>query len=200
MLLLDLDHFKELNETVGFVAGDAVLRAVALRLVELRGPTDVVARLGDDDFAFLLSNFRQDVDVQRVANGLLQALRKPLDFGGHEIFATASLGVSLYPWDGEDAQTLLRNAEKALHTAKRQGRSRVQLYAATLGTADFETLELKTSLRHWWRRASSRSSISPRSSAPRGPFAGWRLSSTGTTRREGSSDRGSSSSWPRPSG
>jgi diguanylate cyclase (GGDEF)-like protein len=148
VMIVDLDHFKELNETVGFAAGDAVLRAVAERLVDLRRPADLLARFGDDDFAFLLSDFARDTEVERLAREIVGTVGRPLDFSGHELLVTASVGASLYPWDGEDAATLLRNAETAVHAAKRLGRSRAQLYAATLGTADFGTMELKTALRH----------------------------------------------------
>ncbi len=148
MIIVDLDHFKELNETVGFAAGDAVLRAVAERLVDLRRPADLLARFGDDDFAFLLSDFARDTEVENLARQIVSTVGRPLDFGGQELLVTASVGASLFPWDGEDAATLLRNAETAVHAAKRLGRSRAQLYAATLGTADFGTMELKTALRH----------------------------------------------------
>ncbi len=148
VMIVDLDHFKELNETVGFAAGDAVLRAIAERLLELRGRADLLARFGDDDFAFLLSDFARDTEVERLAREIVGIVGRPLDFSGHELLVTASVGASLYPWDGEDAATLLRNAETAVDAAKRLGRSRAQLYAATLGTADFGTMELKTALRH----------------------------------------------------
>lgn len=146
LLLLDLDHFKDLNDTVGYATGDALLRAAADRLAELRRPGELVARLGDDDFAVLMSDARNGEGIEARARQILQTMRMPYDFSGQALAVTSSAGVSLYPWDGRDAATILRSAEKALGAAKRRGRNCLQQYAATLGTADFDTLQLKTSL------------------------------------------------------
>ncbi len=146
LLRLDLDHFKEVNETFGYAVGDFLLRSVAKRLVGLRRGTDLVARFGDDEFIYLIRELPRDDDVRELAEGILAALSKPHDFGGEELAVSASLGASVYPWDGEDAQTLLRNAENALHAAKRQGRNRIRLYAPTLGGSGFEKLQLKLAL------------------------------------------------------
>ena len=146
LLRLDLDHFKEVNETFGYAVGDFLLRSVAKRLVGLRRGTDLVARFGDDEFIYLIRELPRDDDVRQLAEGILNELSKPHDFGGEELAVSASLGASVYPWDGEDAQTLLRNAENALHAAKRQGRNRIRLYAPTLGGSGFEKLQLKLAL------------------------------------------------------
>ncbi len=146
LLRLDLDHFKEVNETFGYAVGDFLLRSVSERLVERRRGTDLVARFGDDEFIFLVTELGDDADVRQIAEQILAELSRPYDFGGEELAVSASLGASVYPWDGEDAQTLLRNAENALHAAKRQGRNRVRLYAPTLGVSGFEKLQLKLAL------------------------------------------------------
>ncbi len=146
LLRLDLDHFKEINETFGYAVGDFLLRSVAKRLVSLRRGTDLVARFGDDEFIYLIRELPHDDDVRHLAEGILAELAKPHDFGGEELAVSASLGASVYPWDGEDSQTLLRNAENALHAAKRQGRNRIRLYAPTLGDSGFEKLQLKLAL------------------------------------------------------
>jgi diguanylate cyclase (GGDEF)-like protein len=146
LLRLDLDHFKEVNETFGYAVGDFLLRSVAKRLVGLRRGTDLVARFGDDEFICLIRELPRDDDVRQRAESILAELSKPHDFGGEKLAVTASLGASVYPWDGEDAQTLLRNAENALHSAKRQGRNRIRLYAPTLGGSGFEKLQLKLAL------------------------------------------------------
>ena len=146
LLLLDLDHFKELNDTVGYAVGDSVLRATADRLAGLRGSGDVIARLGDDDFALLNVSGVDTAGAEQRAQEILAALRVPYDFGGQPLALTASIGLSVFPWDGHDAGTLLRTAQKALQEAKRHGRNCVRVYTATLGTADFDALELKTSL------------------------------------------------------
>jgi diguanylate cyclase (GGDEF)-like protein len=146
LLRLDLDHFKEVNETFGYAVGDSLLRSVAERLVALRSGTDLVARFGDDEFIYLTHELPRDDDVRQLAEGILGELSKPYDFGGEELAISASLGASVYPWDGEDPQTLLRNAENALFAAKRQGRNRIRLYAPTLGGSGFEKLQLKLAL------------------------------------------------------
>ena len=146
LLRLDLDRFKEVNETYGYAVGDFLLQSVAKRLVARRRGTDLVARFGDDEFIYLICELPPDADVRQLAEGILGELSKPHDFGGEELAISASLGASVYPWDGEDAQTLLRNAENALHAAKRQGRNRIRLYAPTLGGSGFEKLQLKLAL------------------------------------------------------
>jgi len=146
LLLLDLDHFRELNETVGYAVGDTVLRATADRLSGLRATGDVVARLGDDDFALLMASAGDSSRADERAREVLTDLRAPYDLGGQPVALTASIGLSLFPWDGHEAATLLRTAQKALQEAKRHGRNCLRFYTATLGTADFDALELKTSL------------------------------------------------------
>jgi diguanylate cyclase (GGDEF)-like protein len=146
LLLLDLDHFKELNDTVGYAVGDSVLQATADRLAGLRGSSEIVARLGDDDFALLMTSGGDSAHAEQRAQEILAALRVPYDFGGQPLALTASAGLGLFPWDGHDPGTLLRTAQKALQEAKRHGRNCLRVYTATLGTADFDSLELKTSL------------------------------------------------------
>jgi diguanylate cyclase (GGDEF)-like protein len=146
LLRLDLDHFKEVNETFGYAVGDFLLQSVAKRLVARRRGTDLVARFGDDEFIYLIRELPRDDDVRQLAEEILGELSQPHDFGGEKLAVSASLGASVYPWDGEDAQTLLRNAENALHAAKRLGRNRIRLYAPTLGGSGFEKLQLKLAL------------------------------------------------------
>ena len=116
----------------------------------MRRGTDLLARFGDDEFIYLIRELPRDDDVRKLAEGILAELSKPHDFGGEELTISASLGASVYPWDGEDAQTLLRNAENALHAAKRQGRNRLRLYAPTHSSARMPSAS--------WRTSSSRGS------------------------------------------
>ena len=116
---------------------------IEIGFVPLQVAEHVECRVG---LPFLEQHDAEVVAVDRerqLAEGILGELSKPYNFGGEELAVSASLGASVYPWDGEDAQTLLRNAENALHAAKRQGRNRIRLYAPTLGGSGFEKLQLK---------------------------------------------------------
>jgi diguanylate cyclase (GGDEF)-like protein len=148
ILLVDLDHFKEVNDTFGYAVGDFLLQSVAGRLLALRRKTDILARFGDDEFSYLIAEIRDTEDMKAIAAEALEAVSAPHDFGGQKLAVSASIGGSLYPWDGEDAQTLLRNAENALYTAKKQGRGHYRLYAPTMGGYAFEKLQLKMALGH----------------------------------------------------
>ncbi|MEE8278382.1 MAG: EAL domain-containing protein [Thermoanaerobaculia bacterium] len=146
VLLLDFDHLKEVNETFGYAVGDFLLRSVAKRLTGARTGDDLLARFGDDEFVFMIRDASGGTDFRQIAGSILQAVSEPYDFSGQQLSVTASLGASLYPWDGEDAQTLMRNAENALRSAKALGRNRYRLYAPTMGAFAFEKLQLKMAL------------------------------------------------------
>ena len=146
VVLVDLDHFKEVNDTFGYAVGDFLLRSVAQRLLEFRDGTDLVGRFGDDEFALMISEIERGEEVRELVERVLREVSRPHDFGGQELKISASIGGSIFPWDGEDGQTLLRNAENALSTAKKQGRSHYRLYAPTMGGYAFEKLQLKMAL------------------------------------------------------
>jgi len=146
IFLLDLDHFKDVNDTFGFTVGDFLLRSVAERLTQLGRPADIISRLGDDEFGLLLGEIGEGDAIREIAADIVQTINRPHDFGGHQLAVTASVGASVYPWDGEDGQTLLRNAQNALSTAKRQGRNRFSIYAPTMAGNAFEKLQLKLAL------------------------------------------------------
>jgi diguanylate cyclase (GGDEF)-like protein len=146
VLLMDIDHFKEVNDTFGYAVGDFLLRSIAERLATTRKGADLLARFGDDEFIFMVSDFSSNDHFKEIATEILAAVSEPHDFSGQQLVITASLGASLYPWDGEDAQTLMRNAENALQAAKIQGRNRIRLYAPTMGVNAFEKLQLKMAL------------------------------------------------------
>jgi diguanylate cyclase (GGDEF)-like protein/PAS domain S-box-containing protein len=148
VLYLDLDRFKPVNDSFGHAAGDRLIQVVAERLRTCVREGDTVARLGGDEFTLLLPGVSQVVDVARVAEKVLDTLRSPFQIDGREIFATASIGISLYPEDGQDVETLVKNADAAMYRAKQQGRDNYQLYAPALNATALERLALESDLRH----------------------------------------------------
>jgi diguanylate cyclase (GGDEF)-like protein len=123
LLMLDLDHFKDINDTLGHDAGDALLRSVSERLVKAYRASDTVARLGGDEFAIILPDVRGEQDLIRPTEALLQLLRHPVEHGGQVFTISASVGGAIYPNDTADAAQLLKNADIALYQAKAEGRN-----------------------------------------------------------------------------
>lgn len=128
VLLLDLDRFKEINDTLGHDAGDALLQAVARRLSAERRATDVMARLGGDEFAVVLVRLRSPDEVRAAGERILASFADPFRHEGHELSVRASVGASLFPNDGQDAAMLLKNADIALYQAKGQGRGNLMFF------------------------------------------------------------------------
>ncbi|MBF0613860.1 MAG: diguanylate cyclase [Magnetococcales bacterium] len=129
VMLFDLDHFKGINDTLGHAAGDDLLREVANRLKGCVRESDTVARLGGDEFTAVLTNLSDASQVRKVAKKMLKALGKKYLLTGQKIAVTASIGVSLYPDDGDDLADLLDKADKALYHAKSAGRDTVRFFA-----------------------------------------------------------------------
>lgn len=157
-LLLDIDRFKEINETRGYKLGDQLLEMVAARLLQSLRKTDYVARSADgnsapvarqggDEFALMLTDLAQLDDAGRVAQRILQSLTQPFVLGGEEIFATASIGIAVAPSDGSDVDSLLQSAETAMYCAKRQGGNNFQFYAESMNEAMLKRLDLEANLR-----------------------------------------------------
>ncbi len=147
MLFLDLDRFKKINDTLGHAAGDRLLQAVAERLKKMLREGDTIARLGGDEFMILLSGVKAVEDAAKVAEKILFAIRPSFTINGHELHITTSIGISLYPYDGHDTDTLVKNADIALYRAKEYGRNNYQLYTASMNARAFEQLALENSLR-----------------------------------------------------
>ncbi len=147
VLFLDVDRFKVINDSLGHSMGDRLLCAVAERLLGSVREGDTVARLGGDEFTLLLHGLNRAMDVTRVADKVLEALRQPFRLEGRELYVSASMGISVYPLDGEDAEALVKNADTAMYRAKEQGRDNFQLYAAAMNESAAERLSLESALR-----------------------------------------------------
>jgi len=146
VLFLDLDRFKEVNDSLGHAEGDALLVQVATRLRSLTRKTDTVCRLGGDEFVLLLPDADR-AGALRVADKLLAIFRQPFSVAGHDLGATVSIGIALYPHDGADFAELLKNADAALYRAKRDGRNAWAFYDPEMNAAIFERLVLEGELR-----------------------------------------------------
>jgi diguanylate cyclase (GGDEF)-like protein/PAS domain S-box-containing protein len=147
LLFVDLDKFKQINDSLGHYIGDGVLRSVATRLGDYLREGDTLARIGGDEFTVIVESLEQSQYVGIVAQKLLRAFEKPFHLEGHEFYLTASIGVSLYPSDGKDADTLLRNADAAMYRAKDEGRNTFEFYTEDMTVMAFERVLMETSLR-----------------------------------------------------
>jgi diguanylate cyclase (GGDEF)-like protein len=145
---LDLDRFKQINDTLGHQAGDELLKEVARRLKTCVRESDTIARLGGDEFVVLLPELRDEQDAAGIARKILTALARPFTLLGQEFRVTASIGISTYPLGGLDEQTLTKNADIAMYHAKEAGKNNFQFYSEQLNASSLERLALESSLRH----------------------------------------------------
>ena len=153
---LDLDRFKHINDSLGHPVGDLLLKGIAVRLKEQLRDIDTVARLGGDEFIILLPGLHQASDADHIATKLLNCFTAPFQAGEHEFFISASIGTSLYPKDGCDVATLIKNADAAMYRSKAKGRNRVERYTRDLTAQASE----RVALEHELRRAIERNELS----------------------------------------
>lgn len=147
VIFIDLDRFKHVNDSFGHTLGDSLLQKVAGRLSQCVRADDTVARIGGDEFILLLEDVSEEQGASIVADKVLGAFSTPLQINDHEIFVTPSLGIAVYPSNGEDADTLLRNADAAMYQAKQNGGNTFAFYTQALTERAFERVRLEGSLR-----------------------------------------------------
>jgi diguanylate cyclase (GGDEF)-like protein/PAS domain S-box-containing protein len=152
LLCMDLDHFKNVNDMLGHAMGDALLKQVAQRLGGVVRESDTLARLGGDEFVVILPGIDDGAEAQRMAQRMQEALAPPIRLDGQEHFVTASIGITLYPLDGDDPQVLLRNADLAMYKAKEIGRDRYRFFTQEINQRLQERLALEVQLRGAVRR------------------------------------------------
>ncbi|MBI5751818.1 MAG: EAL domain-containing protein [Hydrogenophilales bacterium] len=147
VMFLDIDHFKDVNDTLGHEAGNELLQAAAKRLQDCFRPSDTVARFGGDEFAVVLADVGHVDDAVQVAQHVVDGFKEPFDILGHEMFVTFSMGITLYPFDDSNVENLLRNADSAMYSAKAAGRNCYRFYAVAMTARATERLALQTGLR-----------------------------------------------------
>jgi diguanylate cyclase (GGDEF)-like protein len=147
VLCLDLDHFKNVNDTLGHAAGDELLGRFSDRLTGCLRVVDTVGRMGGDEFALILVTEPGQQGASVVANRIQDAVRRPFDLNGHEVILTASTGISLYPADAHDPDVLIQYAETAMYRAKQAGRDRFRFFTAEMNTEMLVRLDLEAALR-----------------------------------------------------
>jgi diguanylate cyclase (GGDEF)-like protein/PAS domain S-box-containing protein len=147
VLFLDLDQFKVVNDSLGHAAGDRLLIEIAGRLQRTIRESDTVARVGGDEFTFLLPGVVRGEDAARAAQKILDAVSRPIEIDGHRLYVTTSIGISLYPADGEEAEALLGSADIAMYRAKELGRNGFQLSSPAMNARSVARLSLEQDLR-----------------------------------------------------
>lgn len=147
IMFLDLDRFKTINDTLGHKAGDELLKQTAQRLKGVINEQDIVVRMGGDEFILAFPDLGKEANVSRVAQEIIDAFKEPFIIGGHEMYISTSIGISLYPHDGGDMENLIKNADIAMYRAKDNGRNNYQFYTEDMNKKALERLELENHLR-----------------------------------------------------
>lgn len=147
LLFIDLDHFKEINDSLGHEVGDIVLQEVAKRLSDLVRDEDSLARLGGDEFTMLLKHIKSIENISDISSKIITALQKPIVTGKHELYVTSSIGISLYPEDGLSTVELLKNADAAMYKAKENGRNKFEFYTNDMTKFALKKIELEVAMR-----------------------------------------------------
>lgn len=147
VMLLDLDHFKEVNDTLGHGMGDTLLQETAKRILSCVRKVDTVARLGGDEFTIILGDLDSGVSADRVAQAILRKLADPFRLGDEQAYISASIGITLYPQDAREAEQLVKNADQAMYSAKQQGRNRYSYFTLEMEHAAQNRMRLTNDLR-----------------------------------------------------
>lgn len=147
IMYLDLDRFKLINDTLGHDIGDKLLKEIAVRLKSCVNETDTVARIGGDEFVILLPAIAHEENIGNIATKILETIRETIIIDSHELYISVSIGVTIYPDDGKDVETLLTNADVAMYRAKEKGKNNFQLYTPALNEKALERLAMENSLR-----------------------------------------------------
>lgn len=147
VFFLDVDRFKDINDSLGHSLGDVLLKSIAERIRRCVRAEDTVARFGGDEFTLVIQRITHAEDAAKVAEKLLESLRQPIRVGDHELFVTTSIGISLFPTDGTDAETLVKNADTAMYRAKDHGRDHYEIYAPAMNARALERLAQENLLR-----------------------------------------------------
>ena len=147
IMFLDFDRFKNINDTLGHSVGDEVLKTIGQRLKQSVRDSDIVARLGGDEFVVLLPELQEPRHAVMVAEKLMASFVDPVTVQGKDLFVTASVGISIYPFDGDDGETLLKNADTAMYHSKELGRNKYHFYTADMSARFRERLDLENGFR-----------------------------------------------------
>ena len=147
LLFIDLDHFKQINDTLGHEIGDRVLKVVTHCLKKMIRKVDTLARLGGDEFTIIMEDLVKAEDASLLAEKILEALTEPMHVDGHTLYVSGSIGISLYPQDGEDVHNLLKYADTAMYKAKDEGRNNFQFYSSEMTALALERVAMEASLR-----------------------------------------------------
>ncbi len=152
LMFIDLDRFKPINDTYGHMVGDQLLWEVSKRLTSHVRETDMVARLGGDEFTIILPNIEDISEVEHMTSRILSEIAHPFDLDGHELFISASIGITIYPDDGTDISTLMTNADNAMYRAKDEGRNTFCFYTTEMNDHAKEMLKIENDLHHAIRK------------------------------------------------
>lgn len=148
LLFLDLDHFKQVNDTLGHDIGDLLLQAISTRLVKCLREVDIICRQGGDEFIIVLSELKDNDAVVQITQKILQQLNEPFDIDGNQIITSFSIGISIYPLDSQNFEGLLNTADTAMYAAKKQGRNTFRFFSSDMNIVSTERMNMENDLRH----------------------------------------------------
>jgi diguanylate cyclase (GGDEF)-like protein/PAS domain S-box-containing protein len=172
LFYIDLDRFKEINDSLGHSMGDAVLKEVSRRITNNIRLEDVFARLGGDEFTLIVEDFKNTQDVVYLAQKIIEVLEQPICIDEHMLYVSSSIGISFYPEDGDDAEQLLQNADAAMYKAKDEGRNNFQFYSSEMTLVAFNKVLMETNLRQALENDELSVFYQPQTNAKYGEFLG----------------------------